>query len=333
MRLGSRLPPTRPLVPRAPLPAARPRRPYDWVADLDDARLYAYSRADGERQPAKDIATDPGPMGLWSDGQTLWVADWRERMCAYLLLDGKRLPQQDIVAVGRGDPAVDELEGPTGPRFQDAGRRGRRGPGPADGDPRGPGQGARGAGHCGRSCRSGSLSARNGGVRDLAGLAVPRADRNGIADLWPLASLTRLEALDLGANRVRHLQPLAGLERLRMLRLDGNRLSELRSLSRLNGLADLRLAGNTVENLGPIAGLEGLRRLHLRGNSVGDLRPLRGLPSLAWAHAGGSRIQDLAPLDGLDGLTGAGRDDLEPPFVGGGRVRRSESRQRDSAEE
>ena len=110
-----------------------------------------------------------------------------------------------------------------------------------------------------------SLSARNGGVRDL------------------------------GANRVRHLQPLAGLERLRMLRLDGNRLSELRSLSRLNGLADLRLAGNTVENLGPIAGLEGLRRLDLRGNSVGDLRPLRGLPSLAWVHVGGSRIQDLAP--------------------------------------
>ena len=303
MRLGSRLPPARPLVPRAPLPAARPRRPYTWVADLDDARLYAYNRADGERQPAKDIATDPGPMGLWSDGQTLWVADWRERMCAYRLLDGKRLPQQDIVAVGRGDPAVDELEGPTGPRFQDAGRRGRRGPGPADGDPRGPGQGARGAGHCGRSCRSGIAE---------------RAERRGPGP---------------GANRVRHLQPLAGLERLRMLRLDGNRLSELRSLSRLNGLADLRLAGNTVENLGPIAGLEGLRRLDLRGNSVGDLRPLRGLPSLAWVHVGGSRIQDLAPLDGLDGLTVAGRDDLEPPFVGGGRVRRSESRQRDSAEE
>ena len=27
-----------------------------WVADLDDTRLYAYCRSDGERQPATDIA-------------------------------------------------------------------------------------------------------------------------------------------------------------------------------------------------------------------------------------------------------------------------------------
>ena len=45
-----------------------------WVADIEDARLYAYRRADGERQPERDIATGPAPMGLWSDGETLWAA-------------------------------------------------------------------------------------------------------------------------------------------------------------------------------------------------------------------------------------------------------------------
>ncbi|MCY4597954.1 MAG: leucine-rich repeat domain-containing protein, partial [Bryobacterales bacterium] len=174
-------------------------------------------------------------------------------------------------------------------------------------------------------------------IRDLGPLAgltrleVLRADRNGIADLWPLASLADLEALYLGVNRVRDLQPLAGLERLRMLRLDGNRLSELHPLSGLKGLADLDLSSNAVGNLGALAGLDGLRRLDMRGTAVGDLRPLRGLASLAWVHVGGSRIEDLSPLDGLEGLTVVGRDDLEPPSAGGGRVQRSGSPEPDSA--
>ena len=46
-----------------------------WVADLDDARLYAYPRSDGERQPGKDIATGPAPMGLWSDEIRRLVAE------------------------------------------------------------------------------------------------------------------------------------------------------------------------------------------------------------------------------------------------------------------
>ena len=69
-----------------------------WVADLDDARLYAYRHADGERQPGKDMATEPAPAGLWSDGETLWVADWREQVYAYRLSDGRRDPARDVDA-------------------------------------------------------------------------------------------------------------------------------------------------------------------------------------------------------------------------------------------
>ena len=162
-----------------------------------------------------------------------------------------------------------------------------------------------------------------GPLQGLTGLEVLRADRNRIEDLWPLAVLTGLESLDLGANVVRDLQPLEGLERLVTLRLGGNRLSELHPLWRLQGLADLGLADNAIEDVGAIAGLGGLRRLDLRGNAVRDLRPLRGLSSLVWVHVGGSHIEDLSPLNGLDGLKVAGRDDLEPPDAGGGRVERS----------
>ncbi len=513
-----------------------------WVADLDDARLYAYRQSDGERQPAQDIATEPAPMGLWSDGdtiwvagldgglrghrlangarlaardlaleaneapagvwsdgetawvstwlgdrvhayrlrdgerlasrdikltggnlmpvglwsdgETLWVADWRERLFAYRLADGQRVSQRDV-STSRPDTDPTGLWSGGGallstswegrqvrayrmPAVEDAGWPGRARPGsvladsvPEIGDPalraairealgKEPGESVT----AGELAGLESLSARNSGVRELAGLEfatglkeldlgfnplahlrplaalaaldslnldgaaldltplaslaglrrlsvrhnllddlrplaaltglteldigdnhirdlgplagltrleVLRADRNGIADLWPLASLADLEALYLGVNRVRDLQPLAGLERLRMLRLDGNRLSELHPLSGLKGLADLDLSSNAVGNLGALAGLDGLRRLDMRGTAVGDLRPLRGLASLAWVHVGGSRIEDLSPLDGLEGLTVVGRDDLEPPSAGGGRVQRSGSPEPDSA--
>ena len=65
----------------------------------------------------------------------------------------------------------------------------------------------------------------------LPGLTAPRADRNRIADLWPLARLAGLEALELGANRVLDLNPLAGLTRLRALRLEDNGLKELYPLA------------------------------------------------------------------------------------------------------
>ena len=67
-----------------------------WVADLADARLYAYSREDGERQPEKDIATEPSPMGLWSDGETLWVARLGGGLRAHRLADGSRQPWRDL---------------------------------------------------------------------------------------------------------------------------------------------------------------------------------------------------------------------------------------------
>ena len=37
------------------------------------------------------------PAALWSDGQTLWAADYSAgRVLAYLLSDGSRLPGQDF---------------------------------------------------------------------------------------------------------------------------------------------------------------------------------------------------------------------------------------------
>ena len=67
-----------------------------WVADIEDARLFAYSPEDGERIPEQDISTGPAPMGLWSDGETLWVAGLGGGLRAHRLADGTRLPTRDL---------------------------------------------------------------------------------------------------------------------------------------------------------------------------------------------------------------------------------------------
>ena len=75
-----------------------------WVADLDDARLYAYQREGGERQPGKDMATGPAPMGLWSDGETLWVAGLGGGLWAHRVSDGLRLPARDVALQANSAP-------------------------------------------------------------------------------------------------------------------------------------------------------------------------------------------------------------------------------------
>ena len=75
-----------------------------WVADVEDARLYAYERSDGSRQPERDIATDPAPMGLWSNGEMLWVAGLDGGLRAHHLTDGLRLPERDLALEASAAP-------------------------------------------------------------------------------------------------------------------------------------------------------------------------------------------------------------------------------------
>ena len=76
-----------------------------WVADLDDAKLFAYRRSDGEREPGKDIAAGPAPMGLWSDGEILWVAGLGGGLGAHRLADGLRLAARDLTLEANTAPA------------------------------------------------------------------------------------------------------------------------------------------------------------------------------------------------------------------------------------
>ncbi len=55
-----------------------------WVADKEDAKLYAYKLSENCPEPGKDFNTlkavgNTDPWGLWSDGTTMWVLDSEDK--------------------------------------------------------------------------------------------------------------------------------------------------------------------------------------------------------------------------------------------------------------
>ena len=334
-----------------------------WVSAWLGDRVRAYRLADGERLASRDIALGGEnlmPVGLWSDGQTLWVADWRERLYAYRLADGRRVPRHDVEVSGTDTDPTGLWSG--GGTLLATGWEGRevrayRLPAVAgDPDPGGHGgwtdsvpmiadPGLRAAIRAalgkapGETVSAGelgglaSLSARNGGVRDLAGLEAATGLReldlgfNPLADLRPLALLPALESLNLdgaaldlrplaalaGLRRlsVRHnlldeLQPLAALAELTELDIGDNRIEDLRPLAGLARLAVLRADRNGIADLWPLASLTDLEVLDLATNDVRELQPLAGLERLRVLRLDGNRLSELHPLSGLRGLEDLG---------------------------
>ena len=68
-----------------------------WVADTEDATIYAYRMSDRTRVSGKDFDTlsaagNRDPAGIWSDGETMWVADTEDgKLYAYRVSDKNRI--------------------------------------------------------------------------------------------------------------------------------------------------------------------------------------------------------------------------------------------------
>ena len=96
-----------------------------WVADEHDDRLYAYTLDGGARDTAKEFGLheDSGnrfednanPRGIWSDGDTMWVADLADNMLyAYTLDGGARDQSREFNLHRDGDNPAEDNGSPAG---------------------------------------------------------------------------------------------------------------------------------------------------------------------------------------------------------------------------
>ena len=135
-------------------------------------------------------------------------------------------------------------------------------------------------------------------LADLADLKLLNLSCTQASDLWPLASMTRLEGLDLNRMPVSDLVPLANLHNLRALSLSGTEVADLTPLSSLTGLRTLDLSNTRVTDLSPLSSLIELQKLSLAGTRVIHVTALGNLVKLQMLDLRDTQVNNLAPLAG-----------------------------------
>ena len=248
------------------------------------------------------------------------MADWRERVYAYRLSDGRRDPGRDIFT-GAGDTDPSGLWADAGTLLSTSWESGEvrayrlpelpsRTARPGKGNEVRPPDRAASlppiADAALRAAIGEALGKEPGEAaspEELAGLEALKARNGGIRDLTGLERAVGLKELDLGFNPIADLRPLAALPRLASLSLDGA-APDLHVLSSLTGLRRLSVRHNGIGDLGALAPLAGLAELDVGDNRIEDLSPLAGLTQLTVLRADRNRIADLWPLALLGRLEG-----------------------------
>ena len=192
-------------------------------------RVVAHSLATGAQQADRtvDLSADgiDSPNGLWSDGESMWVAIERDNRIYAYAVPGLRKPS-DSDASGTSDPfdvrvtsRADDVPGSAAPVFMpDA------------------------------TLRQAVAAALGLGPYEAVGAQAMSALRSldlrgaGVSDLTGLEYAVNLTGLDLSGNPVADLTPLAGMHRLGALRLDGGAV-DLSPLAGLGSLGTLEVGG------------------------------------------------------------------------------------------
>ena len=148
------------------------------------------------------------------------------------------------------------------------------------------------------------------GIMDIKGLEFAENlghlhlgdEGNYVTDLSPLATLTSLTYLNVGANQVADLRPLTNLTNLTGLSLWHNQVTDISPLSSLTSLTYLNLADNYVSDLSPLANLINLEILDLFDNEIVSLGPLTDLKNIKHLILTENHIKDFSPISGLMNL-------------------------------
>ena len=109
---------------------------------------------------------------------------------------------------------------------------------------------------------------------EMATLTRLEAQEVGIHNLTGLENATNLTWLHLGHNNITDISILAGLTKLIWLHLGRNNITDISILAGLTKLTTLIFYNNNISDISILAGLTKLTYLNLRDNNISDISPL-----------------------------------------------------------
>ena len=118
-----------------------------------------------------------------------------------------------------------------------------------------------------------------------------------LQEIENLDTLTALEELWLGKNKITEIKGVSHLSNLRIISLPSNRLTNLEGLSSLTELTDIYLSHNQIQSLAPLAANKSLRVIDISSNQITSLTGVGPLTSLEEFWASDNQIEDFAEID------------------------------------
>ncbi|EHT4843537.1 InlB B-repeat-containing protein, partial [Listeria monocytogenes] len=125
-----------------------------------------------------------------------------------------------------------------------------------------------------------------------------------ISDISPLANLTKMYSLNLGANHnLSDLSPLSNMTGLNYLTVTESKVKDVTPIANLTDLYSLSLNYNQIEDISPLASLTSLHYFTAYVNQITDITPVANMTRLNSLKIGNNKIADLSPLANLSQLT------------------------------
>ncbi len=125
----------------------------------------------------------------------------------------------------------------------------------------------------------------------------------GIESLEGLQHCKAVMLLDLGDNQIADLTPIAGLSRLQSVTLANNKITDLSPVAKLEKMQLLDVSGNQIADLSPIAAMENLRTLYAADNQLTTIEPVKSCPKIWSLDVAGNQLTDISPAGSLSWLT------------------------------
>ncbi len=141
-------------------------------------------------------------------------------------------------------------------------------------------------------------------MQNLTNLRELYLNEDNISDISPLANLTKMYSLNLGANHnLSDLSPLSNMTGLNYLTVTESKVKDVTPIANLTDLYSLSLNYNQIEDISPLASLTSLHYFTAYVNQITDITPVANMTRLNSLKIGNNKITDLSPLANLSQLT------------------------------